>query len=504
MSVMGLDIGTMGCKAILFDDELKVLKAADREYPVLAPRPNLAEQDAGHVWEMALVCLREVLAGGSEHPRALALSVQGEAIIPVNRNGMPIRNAILGMDKRTTAENQWLIEQFGGAELFGRTGIPPLAMNPITKLLWLQRHEPETWRSADAFLLYEDYFLRRLGGETFISPCLASRTQMADIHTGGWMDDVLERCRIETAKLARIAEGGGPLATLRPAVKEVLGLKHDVMLVSGGHDQACAALGSGVIEPGLAMVSTGTAEVIEVAMASPSLDSQLQKAGISIYRHVVPGLYLAMTLNHSGGLSLRWFRDTLCRDKVEQARAEEKDPYDLILGDKSGSCDLLMLPHFSGAGTPLSDPTSRAAILGMSFATTQMDIGRAILEGLTFEYRTNLDLLKAAGVSVNQLHAVGGGAKSRLWLQLKADIGRVALRVPRVTEAACLGAAMLAAVGAGVFADLRAAVRAGVAFDAEIKPDAKQMVRYEAKYKLYVGLYEWLIPVHRRISGLPE
>jgi xylulokinase len=209
-----------------------------------------------------------------------------------------------------------------------------------------------------------------------------------------------------------------------------------------------------------------------------------------------------MTLNHSGGMSLRWFRDTLCRDKLEQARGEGKDPYDLILqGSKPGPTDLLVLPHFSGAGTPLLDTTSRAAILGMSFATTQADIAKAILEGLTFEYRTNIDLLKSAGVPVDQLHAAGGGARSKLWLKLKADIGRVPLRVPGVTEAACLGAAMLASVGAKIFTDLASAVRAGVTFSETVLPDPDAVAKYQARYNIFKDLYDRLIPFHRHISG---
>jgi len=186
------------------------------------------------------------------------------------------------------------------------------------------------------------------------------------------------------------------------------------------------------------MVSTGTAEVVEVAMGSPALNQTLRKGNISVYRHVVPGLYLAMTLNHSGGMLLRWFRDTLCKWECEQAHTTGQDPYDLILADvPEGPTDIMVLPHFAGSGTPLLDTTSRGAILGLNFGTTRSMIAKAILEGLTFELRTNLDLLKEAGVKIRQLHAVGGGARSPLWLQLKADICRIPLRVPEVTEAAC-------------------------------------------------------------------
>ena len=302
-----------------------------------------------------------------------------------------------------------------------------------------------------------------------------------------------------------------------------IGISGEILLVSGGHDQACAALGSGVIRPGLAMVSTGTAEVVEVAMASPVLNESLRQGGISIYRHVVPGLYLAMTLNHSGGLTLRWFRDTLCRDKClessplsvpgSQLEADNRqlttencrDAYDLILAEApAGPTDLMVLPHFSGAGTPLIDVRSRGAILGMTFATTQAEIAKALLEGLTYELRTNLELLRDARIRLDELHAVGGGARSQMWLQMKADICQVRLRVPRMTEAACLGAAILAAVGARICPDIASCVGRAVHFDRTMEPEPGRASQYDRRYRLYRKLYPALRPLHLEMSSHPD
>jgi xylulokinase len=405
------------------------------------------------------------------------------------------------MDTRTGTENEWLAERFGAENLFNRTGMVLHTINTLPKLLWLQRHEPEIWKSATQFLLYEDFFLRRLSGKAAISHCLASRTQMYDLSTGDWADDILSECSIDRERLAPLAPGaGGVVGTLREDLARELGLNKKVQLVSGGHDQACAALGSGVTQAGLAMVSTGTAEVVEVAMDTPALDEALREGNISIYRHVVPGLYLAMTLNHSGGLSLRWYRDTFGRWEQEQAKATGHDAYDLLLADAPpGPTDLLILPHFSGSGTPLLDTSSKGAVLGLTFATTQATIAKALLEGLTFELRTNLDLLKQAGVAINELHAVGGGAKSSLWLQLKADICQVPLRIPQVTEAACLGAALLAGVAAGVYPDFGTAVAQTVHFQKRIEPQADRVAAYGERYELYRQVYPTLMPLQRQL-----
>jgi xylulokinase len=502
MSLIGLDIGTTGCKAIVFNSEGKILGQGAREYSILTPHPNWAEQDAEHVWRLAWDALREAVAtAGDDLPQALALSCQGEAVIPVDENGQALRPAILGMDTRTDVENQWLAERFGADNLFNRTGMPVHTINTLPKLLWLQRHEAEIWKTAKQFLLYEDFFLRRMGGQAVISHCLASRTQMYDLRHGNWADDILTECGIDSGRLAPLApDGGGAVGTLRDDLARELGLSGDVTLVSGGHDQACAACGSGVVETGLAMVSTGTAEVVEVAMDTPALDEALRDGNISVYRHVVPGLYLAMTLNHSGGLLLRWYRDTVCQWEREQARASGQDAYDLILDDApAGPTSLMVLPHFSGSGTPWLDTSSKGAILGLTFATTRPIMAKAVLEGLTFELRVNLDLLREAGIKINELHAVGGGARSPIWLQLKADICQVPLRVPQVTEAACLGAALLAGVGGGVYPDLASAVAQTVHLERRVEPQADSVSAYDGRYQLYRQVYPTLIDLQRQL-----
>jgi xylulokinase len=504
MSLIGLDIGTTGCKAIVFDAQARILGQAAREYGVLMPHPQWTEQDAELVWRLTWEALGEAVSAEPVHedpPVALALSVQGEAVIPVDGEGRALRPAILGMDTRTGVENAWLAERFGAETLFQRTGMPVHTINTLPKLLWLQRHEPELWASASQFLLYEDFLLRRLGGQAAISHCLASRTQMYDLSAGDWAHDILGACGIDRGCLAPLASaGGGIVGTMRAELVRALGLEGEVLLVSGGHDQACASVGSGVVEAGRAMVSTGTAEVVEVASETPALNDALRRGNISVYRHVVPGLYLAMTLNHSGGLLLRWFRDTLCRWERDRAQETGQDAYDVILSDvPEGPTSLMVLPHFSGSGTPWLDTTSKGAILGLTFAATQGGIAKALLESLCFELRVNLDLLREAGVEIKELHAVGGGARSPLWLQLKADICRVPLRVPRVTDAACLGAALLAGVGAGVYPDLQAAVAQTVHLERRVEPQAEGVAAYEARYQLYRQVYPTLKALQRHL-----
>jgi xylulokinase len=495
MALIGLDIGTTGCKTIVFDAEGRILGRAAREYGISSPQPGWAEQDPALVWRLAWETVREAVAQApGDLPVALALSVQGEAVVPVDGQGRPLRPMILGMDTRCVAENRWLAERFGAEALFARTGMPLHTINTLPKLLWLQCHEPEAWRGATQFLLYEDYLLRQLGGRASISHCLASRTQMYDLTAGTWASDLLAACGVDERRLAPLApDAGGVVGMLRRDLAAELGVSGVVLLVSGGHDQACAALGSGVVEPERAMVSTGTAEVVEVAMRAPALSASLREGNISVYRHVVPELYLSMTLNHSGGLLLRWFRDTLCEGERARAAASGHDAYDLLLADAPhGPTPLFVLPHLTGSGTPWLDTASKGAILGLTFASTRSTIAKAILEGLTYELRINLDLLRAGGVPIEELHAVGGGARSALWLQLKADICNIPLRVPAVTEAACLGAAMLAGVGAGVYRDLVSAAEQVVRVAQHVAPQPEAVAAYAERFRLYQQVYPLL------------
>jgi len=502
VSLLGLDIGTTGCKAIVFREGGAIVGAASREYGVLTQHPGWAEQDPEAVWRLAWSTMCEaVAAAAGDPPRSLAISCQGEAVIPVDARGRALRPAILGMDTRTTSENAWLVAQFGRDWLFRRTGMPVHTINTLPKLLWLQQNEPDVYARAARFALYEDFVLQRLVGEAVISHCLASRTQMYALAAGSWDLDILSRCDIDATRLARLAPPSvTPVGQLTDSLARELGVKTPVLVASGGHDQACAAVGSGTVAPGAAMVSTGSAEVVETVLAEPMVTPGLGRAGISVYRHVVPGRYLAMTLNQSGGMVLRWFRDELGHGALAEAKRHGESAYDVLLGGApDGPTSLLMLPHLAGSGTPWLDTASRGAFVGLSFATTQAEMAKAILEGLCFELRANLDLLQSEGMRPVCLYAVGGGARSALWLQLKADICGLPLKVPRVTEAACLGAALLGGVSAGLYSDLAQAVAATVQYDADVAPDYAAHQRYSERYQLYQELYARLGPLLHRL-----
>ena len=519
MRLIGLDIGTTGCKAAVFEEDGALVTSARREYRVDMPHPSWAEQDAELVWRLAQDALREVVAAvsmdracGDEiaaagvQAAAIGLSVQGEAVMPVDAEGRALRAAILGMDTRTDRENAWLVERFGARYLFDRTGLPVHTINTLPKLLWLRDHEPDLWGRADQFLLYEDFFVKKMTGRAAISRCLASRTQLYDLQADAWAADILDALDLAPERLATVRPSGYAVAPMKAELSASLGFARPPLVVTGGHDQACGALGVGLTEPGLAMVSTGTAEVVEVVLGAPGslgatrIDEALYEGHISTYAHTVPELSLAMTLNHSGGLLLRWFRDTLGQTEVACAESSGLDAYDLLLaGVPNDPTTLLLLPHFAGSGTPSCDTASKGAVLGLTFNTTKPELAKAILEGLTFELRANLDVLRSAGIAIDELRAIGGGARSDLWLQLKADITGIPVVAPRVTDAACWGAALLAGYAAGCFEDLASAASAAVHLAKRYEPDPARAERYCERYDLYCEVYPTLKELLHRL-----
>lgn len=503
-TLLGLDIGTTGCKAVLFDRDGTLLAIASREYAVDLPRPGWAEHDIERVWVLSVAAMTEVIAVAHVgEVAAIGLSVHGEAVTPVDAAGRPLGPTILGMDTRTEPQNDWLREHLGADFLLARTGLPVHTVNTLPKLLWLRDHEPETWRDAARFLLVEGFLAQRMTGAAVTSECLASRTQMFNTVGGGWDPEILDAIGLDERRLGDVLPSGSPVGWLRDDLVDALGLRRAPLVVTGGHDQACGALGAGVTRPGLACVSTGTAEVVEAVLPAPVLEPALADAGLSMYRHVVPGMFLVMTLNHSGGLSLRWFRDEFCEPQRDTAAATGRDVYELLLASAPDvPTSLLVMPHFAGSGTPRPDPSSRAAIVGLTFDSGRGEVARAILEGLTYELRANLELLLAAGVEVRTLRAIGGGAQSPLWLQLKADITGIPVVRPLVTEAAGLGAALLAGVGAGIFSSAVDAADACLHVAETRMPDPGAHRAYDERYALYRSLYPALTSVNHRLGRL--
>lgn len=503
---MGVDVGTTGCKAAAFTLEGEHLALAYREYPLLHPRPGSVELDPTVIWESVAQVIREANAGLSRDPaEALAVSCQGEAVVPVDAMGNHLDNFIITFDHRSRPQAAWWERTLGARRLFELTGMPLHPMYSICKIMWIRDNNPKIFARARFFLCVEDWLNLRLAGEAVIDWSLAGRTMAFDPRAHRWSAEVLHHAGIDEALLARALPSGSAVGTLRPAVAADLGFRTAVMVAAGGHDQPCGALGSGVVEPGMAMNATGTSDVLLCAFPRPMLTQRMLRNSYCCYRHTDSSLFATISFNLTGGLLLRWYRDELCGVEVRDAREHGVDPYELIVAAADNEPrPLFFLPHFVGAGTPWLDSDSRGALVGLTIDTTKRALSRALLDSVSFDARLNLERLAAAGCPVGELRAIGGGAKSARWLQMKADCIGLPVSTMRVSEAATLGAAMLSGVACGRFADAREASSAMVHIARRYEPDPAGSERYDRLYPIYRDLYPALRRLNHRIARWVE
>lgn len=498
---MGLDIGTTGCKAQVINEDGKRLGFAFREYGIDTDPHGKAEQDAESVWLAAAEVMKQAAAeAGAAGIGALSLSVQGDAIIPVDSDGTAVHPAILGMDYRSAPQSDRCATVLGDRHLFDITGMRPHPMNSLTKILLLREIAPRAYQSASRICTYADYILGKLGAPGVTDLTMASRTMAWDLEKGEWSSEILNAVDVNPNLFSLVVPSGTAVGTLHPAVAAATGMSQKVILATGGHDQPCAALGSGVVGPGRGIASTGTAEVFSCAFHSAEDRNALYNGYYPEYAYTLPGLRFTFALNHVGGILLKWYRDNFCDTEIRRAAEIGVSAYRLL--DESMPSDptrLFFLPHLNGSGTPWCDMDSRGALLGLTMDTNRGDIARAILESLTYELALNLETMEGAGLKVNEIVAVGGGASSPIWLQLKADILNRPVNVPENPEAGSLGAAILAGAAAGAWNPSEAAPRLA-RIKKTIEPDPEQVKIYRGRLDIYRTLYSTLKEVNTRLA----
>ena len=501
MHLLGLDIGTTGVKAIVFDQDGNIKGYGLQEYGVVCEKPGYAEQDPEMVWKLTKQVIRKVVAqSGVKDIKALSLSVQGDAVIPTDKNIKPLHNAILGMDYRSVKQSIDCSALFGEREIFSHTGMRPHPLNSLTKILWLKDNAPEIYNDTFKFMTYADFILSKFGSEPVIDYTMASRTMAFDLANKKWSENILDKTGVDVNQLSRAVPPGEAVGEIEPKLAAELGLPKNMLLVTGGHDQTCAALGAGVVKENIAIDSHGTAEVLSTAFNRPALNDSMYNGYYPCYCHAKNGMYFTFSLNHIGGILLQWYRDNLGYAEVKEAEEKGEAVYRMMETKASeGPSSVLVLPHFNGSGTPWCDLDSKGAFIGLTMSTTRHDIVKGILDSLTYELRINIETMRRAGITINELRSVGGAAKSPIWLQIKADITGCTVATLKIREAACLGAALLAGTAAGCYSDLDEAVKHTVVLKDKYYPDGKSGKLYNEKYSVYKDLYGTLIGINKRL-----
>jgi xylulokinase len=480
---IGIDTSTTATKALLMDESGSVLGVASNEYPYETPQPLWSEQDPALWWQASVESIRQVLAKTGVDGAAvkgIGLTGQMHGLVLLDENGKVLRPAILWNDQRTGPQCDAIRFKLGREKLIQITGNDALTGFTAPKILWVQEHEPETWKQARHILLPKDYVRYKLTGEFAIDRADGAGTILFDLAKRGWSPEMLAALGIPPEYLPKTYEGTDVTGILSPAAADELGLPAGIPVFGGGGDQAAAAVGTGAVRAGVVSVSLGTSGVVFATTDGPFIEPE---GRLHAFCHSVPGKWHLMGVMLSAAGSLRWHRDTF---------APGMD-YDALLKPAvdvpPGSDGLFFLPYLTGERTPHPDPLARGAFVGLTVRHGFPHLTRAVLEGVAFGLRDSFELMKSAGLeNITQVRVTGGGARSPLWRQILADVFGVELVTVNTEEGAAYGAALLAAAGSGAFRSVGGACDETIKITGSTSPGGDREV-YERLYPLYRNLY---------------
>ncbi len=494
--LIGIDIGTTGTKTLLVDETGAVKGSATVEYPLSTPRPNWAEQDPEDWWQATVATIRQVLSeagiSGSE-VGGIGLSGQMHGSVFLDAAHQVIRPAILWCDQRTAAQCEWIHQAVGDEDVVAETCNPVLTGFTAPKIIWLRDEEPDNYAKVVKVLLPKDYIRLRLTGEFATEVSDASGTSLLNVRKRQWSDVVLQRTGIPREWLPDVYESPQVTGYITEQVAQLTGLKAGTPVVGGGGDQAAGAVGTGIVNPGVVSSTVGTSGVVFAYLDEPLMDPGLRT---HTFCHAVPGKWHVMGVMLSAGGSLRWLRDAICQPEKEQAQAAGRDPYELMTALAAeapvGSEGLVFLPYLTGERTPYANPNARGVFFGLSLRHTKAHLIRAVMEGVAYGMRDCLQIIKDMGVNVTEIRASGGGARSRLWRQIHADVTGQAHVTLNVDEGPAFGVALLAGVGAGVWSSVPEACQATIHVVERCDPQDSATAVYQGLYELYGRLYRQL------------
>jgi xylulokinase len=493
-TLLGLDLGTSGVKALLLTPGGQTVATATRDYPLHHPQPGWAEQDPADWWQATVAAMRACLeAAPGAAVVGVGISGQMHGAVLLDDTRQVVRPCIIWADQRTQAECDEITARVGAARLIDLVSNPALPGFTAPKLLWVRHHEPENWARTRRVLLPKDWLRFMLTGSEAMEISDAAGTCLLDVAHGQWSAEVLAALDLPADLLPPVVGAAQVAGRITPEVATLTGLPAGTPVAGGGADNACAAVGAGIVQPGQALVSIGTSGVVLAYAATPVVDRSGPIPRAHTFNHAVPDAWYLMGVTQAAGLSLRWVRDQIGAAEAAQAQATGRDPYDVLLEEAAtvppGSEGLLFLPYLQGERTPILDSQARGGWVGLTARHTRAHLVRAVLEGVAFSLRDCLEVIRAAGVSISAVRATGGGARGPLWRQILADVLGVPLAPLATEEGPALGAALLAGVAAGLYPSVPAACAQVVRALPPVMPDSAASRRYADLFPLYQSLY---------------
>lgn len=483
--LVAVDVGTSGARAAAFDLDGRRFLEVRRSYPTHSPRPSWSEQSAASWRAASVASLAELVRrlGRRHRVHAIALTGQCPSVVLVDSRGRPVGPGLTYRDNRATAEAEEIRARFGDRAMHERTGHLPAAFHIAPKLLWIRRHDPETWRAAALALQPRDWLALVLAGQAVTDGTHAAATLVHNLRARRWDESLLAELDLPPTMFPRLAASDEVVGTLRPAIASRLGLPASTPVVLGGADSQACAFGAGVVQPGPVSEMAGSSTCLNAAVPAP-----LDVLQVTHYPHVTgPGYTTETGINTTGSVAA-WVADRLYGGRA--GRASDRD-YGRLDEEAStvpaGARGLLFVPVL--AEGERTDPALRGALTGLSLTHDRASIARAALEGVAYAIRAQLELLAAGGAPATELRVSGGDARLRTWNGVKADV--TGLRVRTIPgDAAVTGVAMLAGLGTGIYRDASDAIARCVHPDPAIEPDPAARAGYDARYRAYRALVD--------------
>jgi len=487
--LLGIDVGTGGTRAVIVDEAGHIIASATTEHePFASPQLTWAEQDATDWWRAVCESVRAALASSTvsaDEITGIGLSGQMHGATLLDARDEVLRPAIIWCDGRTAEQCRTLTAEIGAERLIELVANPALAGFTLPKLLWVREHEPEIWQRVRKVLLPKDYVRLRLTGERATDVADASGTLLFDVRRRTWSKEMADYAQIDMSVLPAVYESPEICGRVSAEGAASTGLRKGTPVVAGAGDQAAGAVGLGIVQPGAVSATIGTSGVVFAATDRPALDPL---GRVHTFCHAIPERWHVMGVTQAAGLSLRWFRDCFGAGEASVEKAYER-LIDEAATAPPGSDGALWAPYLMGERTPHLDPYARAALVGLTLNHTRAHILRAILEGVAFSLRDTLTIFAEMNVPVETIRLGGGGARSRLWRQIQADVYEQTVETIEAEEGAAYGAALLAGVGGGVWSSVDEACERTVRVRERIEPDAASSLMMNDCYKAFQSLY---------------
>ncbi|MHA1915114.1 MAG: FGGY-family carbohydrate kinase [Promethearchaeota archaeon] len=492
MYVAALDLGTTGCRTYIFDLTGTIIASDYQEWQSFYPSPSFVEQDANIWWDSIKKTTESaIIKSGIDKTDIVSLSVtnQRETIVPVDKEGNPLHNALVWQDRRTIDQVQYIEKKIGIEQVYKTTGLTIDPYFSASKILWFKDNKPEIYKKAHKFLLVADFIIYKLTGQFYTDHSNASRTMLFDIKNLTYSDDIASQLEVDLDKMPDSIESGTDIGEI---VTDEISFDKKTLVVTGAGDQQSAALGVGVVTPGEMKCTTGTGSFILAYLDTPNFDPQKR---VLCSCHAIPGAWVQEASIFTSGATLRWFRDEIGQAEFTLAEEKGQDPYEIMIAQAEespiGANGLLLIPHLVGAGAPHWNPLAKGVLFGLALGHQRKDLYRAVLEGVAFEIRKNIDVFKDIGIIPKELKVTGGGSRSDLWNQIYADVLGITCVRNIIEEATSLGAAILAASGAGIFSDIAKAAESLCKVDKRWNTNEDNSKHYEKVYQFSYELYNY-------------